>query len=63
MKISTTVKQQMYYNYFEFHYDNERNRYHCKCGCHGRLMLLKTQFGKDKPCITRAYEVLAKTVP
>ena len=54
----------MYNNYLEFLYDNERNRYHCKCSCHGRLKPSKdSQFGKDKPCITRADEMLAETVP
>jgi hypothetical protein len=57
------VQKQLYNSYFEFLYDNERNRYHCKCGCHGRLILLKTHsLGKIRPCNTRADEMLAETL-
>lgn len=64
MTISNSCEIADHKNCPEFLYDNERNRYQCKCSCHVRTISSEDlQMEKDKQGITRADEMRAETVP
>lgn len=64
MAISNSCEIADHKNCPELLYDNEQNRYQCKCSCHVRTTSSEDlQMEKDKQGITRADEMRAETVP